>query len=206
MCQDEERRMRKGQRGLLSHTSFEHLMLNDASSSGSPEDSRASSVEKDTVDSSVATPSGGGGKSKWSSAAQSGDEDTPPGSPKEGQRATRNKAKGTTPLGGTTPLVVRKNRVGRPAKKRPESDFDDLINSNVGDPSSTAATVGAGDTGASSNVTDSNSSTPPPSFGDSRYFNLIHWSFTVKILTTHENFTQGPSFLIVQNKSNSQFS
>ena len=45
--QDEERRMRKGQRGLLSHSSFEHLMLNDASSSGSPEDSRASSVEKE---------------------------------------------------------------------------------------------------------------------------------------------------------------
>ena len=39
--------MRKGQRGLLSHSSFEHLMLNDASSSGSPEDSRASSVEKE---------------------------------------------------------------------------------------------------------------------------------------------------------------
>ena len=192
--------MRKGQRGLLSHTSFEHLMLNDASSSGSPEDSRASSVEKDTIDSSVATPSGGGGgggKSKWSSAAQSGDEDTPPGSPKEGQRATRNKAKGATPLalGGTTPLVVRKNRVGRPAKKRPESDFDDLINSNMGDPSSTAAsaTVGAGDTGASSNVTDSNSSTPPPSFGDSRYCSHSLEFYSENSHNPHgQNFTQRP--------------
>ena len=64
---------------------------------------------------------------------------------------------------------------GRPAKKRPESDFDDLLNSTSNSNTGNAAAAGdsamakdnSGDN-ASSNVTDSNSSTPPPSVGESR--------------------------------------
>ena len=63
---------------------------------------------------------------------------------------------------------------GRPAKKRPESDFDDLLNStsnsntgNVASGDSAMTKDNSGDN-ASSNVTDSNSSTPPPSVGESR--------------------------------------
>ena len=63
---------------------------------------------------------------------------------------------------------------GRPAKKRPESDFDYLLNSTSNSNTGNAATGDSAMTkdnsgdNASSNVTDSNSSTPPPSVGESR--------------------------------------
>ena len=135
---DEDKKGRRGRGHPGAHG--DHLGM-DESSSGSREDSRASSVEKDvnsTSEQSSSMPQTPNNRAKY---VLGSDEDTPASSP-----------------GGTAPRRKKKtSRSGRKAgKKQPgtrkQNSFDDL---------SLEAGV-EGDTVSTPPVTDSNSSTPPP--------------------------------------------